>query len=148
MRSMRTLFIALVVVALSAGVAMAGPGAPSEPAPGLSVAAGASGATVSAANRAGHPADDEDSDEAEDADDADDAATQAAFETEDGGGNCVDPASPEAADTNHGKLVCWAAHQETPEAFANHGAYVSSIARGNHGHDTGATQGAAHKPSH
>lgn len=31
---------------------------------------------------------------------------------------------------NHGKIVSEAAHSETPEGFRNHGAYVSSVARG------------------
>ena len=35
---------------------------------------------------------------------------------------------------NHGKTVSEAAHASTPSGFDNHGAYVSSIARTNHGH--------------
>ena len=35
---------------------------------------------------------------------------------------------------NHGKTVSEAAHATTPAGFANHGAYVSSIAKLNHGH--------------
>ena len=35
---------------------------------------------------------------------------------------------------NHGKTVSKAAHATTPDGFANHGAYVSSIAKLNHGH--------------
>ena len=35
---------------------------------------------------------------------------------------------------NHGKAVSEAAQATTPAGFANHGAYVSSIAKLNHGH--------------
>ena len=41
---------------------------------------------------------------------------------------------------NHGSIVCWAAHQATPDGYANHGAFVSEWARKNHG--AAATDGA------
>ncbi len=53
----------------------------------------------------------------------------------------------EAPTTNHGSVVSVAAQAKgadgkplVPDGFANHGAYVSSIARQNHGHTS-------HKPS-
>jgi hypothetical protein len=49
-----------------------------------------------------------------------------------------DLATTKAADTthpdNHGAVVSAAAKAVTPAAFANHGAYVRSIAMKNHGH--------------
>jgi hypothetical protein len=59
----------------------------------------------------------------------------------------VDPRTltPEQLDElNHGAIVCWAAHQDTPEGFKNHGAWVSSWAKDNHGHGNGE----AKKPKH
>ncbi|MEO8470470.1 MAG: hypothetical protein ABI573_12500 [Chloroflexota bacterium] len=56
--------------------------------------------------------------------------------------NCLtDPttATPEAlAALTHGAIVCWAAHQVTPDGYANHGAWVSEWARKNHGVDASA----------
>jgi hypothetical protein len=53
-------------------------------------------------------------------------------------GKSPDLARTKAADTahpdNHGALVSAAAKAVTPAAFANHGAYVRSIAMQNHGH--------------
>ena len=39
-------------------------------------------------------------------------------------------AAPQAS---FGQIVCWAAHQETPEGYRNHGAWVSEWARSQHG---------------
>lgn len=53
-------------------------------------------------------------------------------------GHCsTDPTTAPAeqlAALNHGAIVCWAAHQDPPEGVT-HGAWVSSWARQNHGHD-------------
>ena len=35
----------------------------------------------------------------------------------------------ELAAMNHGAIVCWAAHQPTPDGYANHGAWVSHWAK-------------------
>jgi hypothetical protein len=61
----------------------------------------------------------------------------------DGGDNCTtDPTDPATDLTalTHGQIVCWAAHQETPEGYKNHGAWVSEWARGDHGSDAAATK--------
>lgn len=55
------------------------------------------------------------------------------------------------AGLNHGSVVCTAAHQDppagySPTGFANHGAWVSSFAKGSHGSNHSAT-GKSHKPS-
>jgi hypothetical protein len=61
------------------------------------------------------------------------------------------PAADESATTdtttgehpdNHGKLVSEAAQGATPAGFANHGAYVKTIAQDNHGHATAAKHAA------
>ena len=66
---------------------------------------------------------------------APDAATEAAS-------HCLtDPttATPEELSVlNHGAIVCWAAHQVTPDGYANHGAWVSEWAHKNHGADASA----------
>jgi hypothetical protein len=51
---------------------------------------------------------------------------------------------------NHGMAVSEAAQGATPSGFANHGAYVSSIARANHGHGKPSvtTPVTAHVPTH
>lgn len=69
-------------------------------------------------------------------------------EASDTGGNCtVDPTTASAgvlAGLSHGQIVCWAAHQPTPAGYANHGAWVSHWAKGNHGGGHGAA-GQAHR---
>lgn len=67
----------------------------------------------------------------------DDQGTQAGTDTETtdseaadaGGDHCTtDPTKlsvDELAATNHGSIVCWAAHAPTPVSFDNHGAFVS-----------------------
>jgi hypothetical protein len=60
--------------------------------------------------------------------------------------HCVDPTTlslETLAETNHGAIVCWAAHQDTPAEFDNHGDYVSSVAKDNHGQETSAAKKAA-----
>jgi hypothetical protein len=60
----------------------------------------------------------------------------------DGGDNCTtDPTDPatDLTTLTHGQIVCWAAQQETPEGYANHGAWVSEWAKGEHG-NAGASQ--------
>lgn len=119
----RGLFVALVALALSAGAAFAWGGPPEAANDGLATAAAAAGQTVPArADQA--PTGDEDEDA-----DADDAEAPEADAPEDGSSS---------GDT-HGDLVSKAAQMETPTAFTdagfNHGAFVSCVARMNHGHE-------------
>ena len=127
LKRLRPLLIGIVVLMFTAGIAFAGK--PSTP-PGLAVAAEHAGQTVPVVDEQG----DEDLDEP-----AEPAETD---ESGDGGENCAtDPTglSPEdLALLRHGSIVCWAAHQETPEGFDNHGAWVSSWAKKNHGHEESA----------
>lgn len=155
---LRPLLIGLVALLFTAGIAFAG--RPAAPASGTSAPSGLSGRTVPV------DADDDDEDEADD--DAVDATTnveatttlettttEVSAETEDAGGgdNCAtEPTGltdEQLAGLSHGSIVCWAAHQDAPEGYRNHGAWVSEWAKKNHGHPptdetaTGTTTGAA-----
>jgi len=130
---LRPLLIGLIVLMFTAGIAFAGK--PSTPADGLAVASEASGKTVPVGAQVDEQSEDEDEPtEAEDEE----------AESEEAGDNCAtDPTglTPEdLALVRHGSVVCWAAHQETPEGYTNHGAWVSEWAKKNHGHDFGAEE--------
>ena len=119
MSRMRSVAIALVVLALSAGMAFAGHPTPSAASGGLATAAGASGKTVPVVNEApGLAAEDEDTDE--------------------------DGANPDHPD-NHGADVSAAAQSDcTGGDHDNHGGCVSAVAKDNNGLATAAENG---KPS-
>jgi hypothetical protein len=129
---LRPLLIGLVVLMFTAGIAFAGK--PSTPAPGLSVASEASGKTVPVRAQA-----EEDEDLDEEVDEEAPVAEEQVEAEEEAGDNCAtDPTglTDEAlAALRHGSVVCWAAHQETPEGYANHGEWVSEWAKKNHGHE-------------
>jgi hypothetical protein len=120
-RRFRGAAIALVVLAISAGVAFAGGSMPGAADFGLQTATDASGQVVPARPQA------DQADEEDPSLDADDPATEPA-----------DDADADGAPDNHGTLVSEAARMDTPEAFdGRHGAFVSCVARMNHGHDDG-----------
>ena len=126
---LRGLLVAIVVIVLSSGAAAAA--GPSEHVTnGLATAAEKAGQAVPVAAQ-------EETDEDEVTEQETEEETGAAPVSA-GGDHCAtDPTSldPEAlAELNHGAIVCWAAHQETPAEFDNHGAWVSSWARQNNGH--------------
>jgi len=133
---LRPLLIGLVVLMFTAGIALAGK--PSTPADGLAVASEASGKIVPVRAQA---EEDEDLDEEvdEEADEEAPVAEEQVEAEEEAGDNCAtDPTglTDEAlAALRHGSVVCWAAHQETPEGYANHGEWVSEWAKKNHGHE-------------
>src|SRR6185503_3651439 len=110
----------LAVLALSAGVALAGRAIHPTGAP-------ATGPTVGQGDQG-------DQGEAEDGDEAEAPETEAPE---------ADSASGEHPD-NHGKLVSEAAGAETPAGFDNHGAYVRTVAQANHGHDAAAAAATKH----
>ena len=124
----RALFVAVAVLALTAGVVAAshsGLSLPSAAADGLERAAEAAGKTVPVADPVvvAPPvvqADDEESDEDQPSDEA--------------------PADEVAADhpDNHGKTVSEAATGPTPEGSDTHGQYVRMIATDNHGQEVAA----------
>ena len=126
----RALLVAIAVLALSAGAALAGHSAlttPSAAADGLQRAAEAAGKTVPVA---GPPAEAPDENTDEDADE-DTEAAQPADEAP------VDAQTAEHPD-NHGKAVSEAAQATTPGGFDNHGQYVKTVATDNHGQDVAA----------
>lgn len=120
MRSLRGLGVALAILTLTAGAALASHPLPGPAgnglghAPGLGVAAEAAGKTVPPGWEAElvMPAEDEEIQE------------PAEEETE-------EPAEDEeGTEDNHGATVSEAARGETPDDWRNHGAYVSAVARG------------------
>jgi hypothetical protein len=141
---LRPLLIGLVVLMFTAGIAFAGK--PSTPATGLSVASEASGQTVPVRAQA-----EEDEDLNEEVDEEAPEAEEPVEAEEEAGDNCAtDPTglTDEAlAALRHGSVVCWAAQQETPEGYANHGAWVSEWALKNHGQDTAGDETEAVAPA-
>jgi len=138
-RRFRSLLIALAVLALSAGVALAGRGShpitTSEP-------TGPSAQNENAGGDAGE------SDAPESEAPESEAPESEAPDTGTPDAGTPDAGSPTAHPDNHGKTVSEAAHTATPAGFANHGAWVSSVAKQNHGHDTsGAATTATHGKS-
>ncbi len=140
---LRPLMIGLIVLILTAGIAFAGK--PPTPADGLAVASEASGKSVPVRAEQGDEDGDEDVDAEENAKTDEDADTdELDADTGDGGDHCAtDPTKAteeEPAALNHGAIVCWAAHQATPDGYRNHGAFVSEWARKDHGADNAAPQ--------
>jgi hypothetical protein len=129
-RRFRGLIVALVALALSAGVAFAWGGPPDAANKGLGIAADASGQTVPARAEE-QPTAGTDEETEEEAPETEAPETEAP-ETE-------APEDDSAATDTHGALVSEAAQMETPAAFTdaglNHGAFVSCVARMNHGHE-------------
>jgi hypothetical protein len=124
---LRGLLAAIVIIVLSTGAAAA---ASSHAAQGLATAAEKAGKTVPVAAQE-ETNEDEQVEETEETE----QETESAADSE----HCAtDPTTLDEtalAELNHGAIVCWAAHQETPAEFDNHGAWVSSWAKDNHGHD-------------
>ncbi len=147
---LRGLLAAIVIIVLSAGAAAAaGPG--TNPDQGLATAAEKAGKTVPVAAQAAPNRDEEAVEEEEEEEEAPEEETADASE------HCAtDPTTLDEealAELNHGAIVCWAAHQETPDEFDNHGAWVSSWAKDNPGSEVSAEAGggkpeSAGKPEH
>jgi len=124
-----------VALVLTAGIAFAAK--PSTPANGLSVAAQAAGKTVPVVSSGDENATPDEETETE-------TETTETETTEDtGGDNCAtDPTNlteEQLAAMTHGSVVCWAAQQDTPDGFDNHGAWVKSWATNNAGSDASGT---------
>ena len=139
-RHIRSLLIALVALAMSASLTFgaAAPQSSSAHTRGISQA----GTTAGSGDEVTE-GEDEDADEDEDAETDEDVDADEAEEG-DGGENCLtDPTDPatDLTTLTHGQIVCWAAHQETPEGYRNHGAWVSSFAKGEHGNAGAAKSG-------
>ena len=147
-RRLRSLLIALAVLALSAGAVLAGRSALSAPVrPDVA---------VTHADGAGGSGDAEETEPGEapetDQGDTDKTETPEAL-APDGAAGGADAAAPANAGTagvhpdNHGKLVSEAAQAPTPAGSDNHGQYVRTIAMDNHGHDTAAQATKKAKPT-
>lgn len=109
-RQLRGLAVAVVALAITAGIALGGGSMPDAAAGGLETAAEAAGKVVPVANEPGSL--NEESDEASD---------EESNEESDGDSN------------GHGTVVSEAARMETPDGFRNHGQWVSCVARMTHG---------------
>lgn len=133
---LRSLLIALAVLALSATAAFAGRSALS--APGQRAADQHVAATASDEAGEGADVDSPDGDSGTDADeDVDEAPAASDADARDGAEEDAGAPETDAAGEldNHGALVSTAAEGATPAGFASHGAYVRTIARQNHGHE-------------
>lgn len=141
LRRLKGVFIALIALALSASLAF-GAQPPAAASFGLENASSHAGKTVPVAGTDPVTTGDEETDEepAEEEEQEEEALEDE--EADEAGDNCLtDPTGltdEELAAMNHGSIVCWAAHQETPEGYDSHGAWVSEWARaGKGGDDTG-----------
>ena len=137
LRHLKGVLIAVVALALSASLAFGA----QAPASGFALGSSFQGTDESAG-----VAGDEDANEAEDTET--DEETDESSESAD---NCLtDPTGlteEELAAMSHGSIVCWAAQQETPDGYANHGAWVSHWAHMGKGKDAAAdaaTNGKSH----
>jgi len=139
---LRGLLVAIVPVALAAGLVAVV--AAHDGGAGLANASDHAGKVVPV--RGGN--EDADEDAGEDA--GEEAEQEAGEEAAGGGEHCAtDPRTLEGealAALNHGAIVCWAAHQDTPEGYRNHGAWVSEWAK-QKGSDSSATARAGHGKS-
>jgi hypothetical protein len=129
-RHLRGLLVAIAALALTAGAVFAAKALPAAPpaaaAGGLSRASEAAGRTV--------PADGDEPAVVEPDQDADGNADQPGADTEQpDAGAAGDANLATERKQNHGWFVSQAAQGPTPDGFANHGAYVSSIAKGDLG---------------
>lgn len=136
-RRLRSLLIALAVLALSATAVLAGRSALTAPAALVAsqqdVDDDAGGDEEGSEEEELDGPKDEETDPAEDADGEEGAPDG---ETETPSGEHPD---------NHGKLVAEAAHAATPAEFDNHGGWVRSVAKDNHGHSDAVTSQRAGK---
>jgi flagellar hook assembly protein FlgD len=135
LRRFRGPLIAIIAVVFSAGIAMAAQPA-GNAATGLANASTHAGKTVPV----------QATDESEEPDESAETDT----ESSDASDHCTVDLTQDAsvlAGLNHGSVVCTAAHQDTPDGYDNHGAWVSHWAKMNKGADAAAA-GKANKPSH
>jgi hypothetical protein len=137
LRRLKGVLIAIVALALSASLVFGA----QAPAAGFALGSSFQGTDESAGVSG-----DEDANEAEDTE-----TDETTDETSESADNCLtDPTGlteEELAAMSHGSIVCWAAHQPTPDGYANHGAWVSQWAHMGKGKDAAAdaaTNGKSH----
>jgi hypothetical protein len=133
LRRLRGPLIAIVAIVFSASIAMAGQ--PAGKTTGLANAASHAGKTVPVQATDGSSEADESSE------------TDTETDTGDAANDCNVDLTGDLSGFTHGQVVCTAAHMDTPDGYANHGAWVSHWAKQNAGADAAAA-GKAHKPSH
>ncbi len=131
-KRLRSVIVAVIVLALSAGAALAGRSLPQAASGGLATGSAAAGKIVPVRPPAASGAP---------------ARVDEGDKTDDGGDAANAPGTPPDHPANHGATVSTAAQAETPAGFATHGAYVSSIARANAGAAASA-KGKAEKAAH
>lgn len=112
---LRSFLIAIAVLAISATVALAGRPSVSQQ-------------TTLTADRVESPEPSESADPSESPDPSESAEPSDAPDASD-----ASTGASTGHPDNHGKLVSEAAHASTPPGYANHGAYVRTIAQNNHG---------------
>ena len=136
LRNLRPLLISLTVLILTAGIAFAAK--PSNPGNGHGDGQTVTTRTETTDTETSETSETEtETSETSETKTVDVTTTSTATTSETSNANCsVDPttATPQVlAGLTHGQIVCWAAHQPTPPEYANHGAWVSHWAKGNHG---------------
>ena len=138
LRHLRPILISLLALTLTAGIAMAAKPSDAGPRHGPKAAEVTENADTDTDQETDTDTDTETVTET----DTDPATQPAPDAATDAASHCLtDPttATPEELSVlNHGAIVCWAAHQVTPDGYANHGAWVSEWAHKNHGADASA----------
>ena len=135
-RPVRGLLVAIAALALTGGAVVAARNLPSAAASGTQHAATASGRTIPSTQDAPDSNDHPDADETPEPQETPDAVDGTDTQSSDAASNADRP-------HNHGWFVSQAANADTPDGFATHGAYVSSIAKGDAGKPGGGTNGVA-----
>jgi cytoskeletal protein RodZ len=139
-RRLRSLLVALAVLALSTGAVLAGRGSHPAAPPQTS---GPEAADQGDQNEQGDQNAGGEDAETPDAPDTEAPETEAP-ETKAPETQAPETQAPDAGGAptqhpdNHGKLVSEAAQADTPSGFDSHGAYVRTVARQNHGADASA----------
>lgn len=134
--SFRALIIAIVALIFSATIVFAGQPS-SHAGQGLANAASHAGKTVP----------DGASDETTETDESETETSETESDSSESADNCTVDLTGDLSAFTHGAVVCTAAQMDTPDGYANHGAWVSHWAKMNNG-AAAAAAGKAHQPSH
>ena len=141
--------VALVALLLTTSVAFAGQPTGTDAPRGHGNGANHGGKTVSTLEETTET--DESSETETETDESSETETETETEAGDSaeGDNCAtDPTGlteDQLAEMTHGSVVCWAAHQDTPDGYANHGAWVSQWAHAGKDAKNAKAKGKGHK---